>query len=569
MAAMVGLAVSAVCCCVGLWVRKSKEQARQLQMEQELEDMITRQRGIKHDIGVLQRMEDGLNGEAYNKLRKLKDQMELVEQGKDLVSTMRKHAPKPEGVIGNISRGGAARRVAPETRLPMKTDDLDDNDEMAPDLQRMRKKEGKPKNRKRGKSEKKKKKRKTKRRTKSRSQIKTPGNSDDEVSAASSGKLDESRETLESSTASGSAPVAIDTSRLSNANAERVAKETGDANHSERAQGKPEQAEREQEEREQAEHEQAEHEEAKREQAEHEEAKREQAERELCEKAAIAASAKKKAEDEAAAMASAVSAVRNIWTPHAAQIKVYNSYFERLSRGKEAVKGRDAASFLSESQLEKGALRDIWNLSDPNKTGSLDKPGFFMCLRFIALVQSGHSCNHETFQQHATSEEIPVPFFKWKPNATQMPGYLALFTEVDANGDGSIKGKEIGSFLKSSGVSKDVLRLAWKLADTEAPKGSLDQEGFFICLRYIALAQSGKEVSVNSFDDNANNADIPLPTFSSVKSSASAAPRQETLGASIQDTVPEVKPSSVGDETEVHESGDPTHGPSEVREVGE
>jgi hypothetical protein len=541
MAAMVGLAVSAVCCCVGLWVRKSKEQARQLQMEQELEDMITRQRGIKHDIGVLQRMEDGLNGEAYNKLRKLKDQMELVEQGKDLVSTMRKHAPKPEGVIGNISRGGAARRVAPEIRLPMKTDDLDDNDEMAPDLQRMRKKEGKPKKRKRGKSEKKKKKRKTKRRTKSRSQIKTPGNSDDEVSAASSGKLDESRETLESSTASGSAPVAIDTSRLSNANAERVAKETGDANHSERAQGKSEQAER-------------------------EKAEREKAERE---KAAIAASAKKKAEDEAAAMASAVSAVRNIWTPHAAQIKVYNSYFERLSRGKEAVKGRDAASFLSESQLEKGALRDIWNLSDPNKTGSLDKPGFFMCLRFIALVQSGHSCNHETFQQHATSEEIPVPFFKWKPNATQMPGYLALFTEVDANGDGSIKGKEIGSFLKSSGVSKDVLRLAWKLADTEAPKGSLDQEGFFICLRYIALAQSGKEVSVNSFDDNANNADIPLPTFSSVKSSTSAAPRQETLSSSIQDTVPEAKPSSVGDETEVHESGDPTHGPSEVREVGE
>ena len=31
----------------------------------------------------------------------------------------------------------------------------------------------------------------------------------------------------------------------------------------------------------------------------------------------------------------------------------------------------------------------IWNLSDPNATGFLDKQGFFLALRLVALCQSG------------------------------------------------------------------------------------------------------------------------------------------------------------------------------------
>ena len=59
--------------------KRSAERARELAMEQELEDMIQRQRGIKHGIVKAQRMEDGLNGEAYNKQR----QLQMLEEARD------------------------------------------------------------------------------------------------------------------------------------------------------------------------------------------------------------------------------------------------------------------------------------------------------------------------------------------------------------------------------------------------------------------------------------------------------------------------------------------------------
>ena len=45
--------------CVYLFRRRSEERARELAMEQELADMIVRQRGVKHEIAQARRMEDG------------------------------------------------------------------------------------------------------------------------------------------------------------------------------------------------------------------------------------------------------------------------------------------------------------------------------------------------------------------------------------------------------------------------------------------------------------------------------------------------------------------------------
>lgn len=53
----------------------------------------------------------------------------------------------------------------------------------------------------------------------------------------------------------------------------------------------------------------------------------------------------------------------------------------------------EAARFLKKSQLNDAILSKIWDLSDPQSRGSLDKSGFFVALKLCALVQQGHDLN--------------------------------------------------------------------------------------------------------------------------------------------------------------------------------
>ena len=57
-------------------------------MEQELADMIVRQRGVKHEILQARRMEDGLNGTAFRKQKQL--QM-LQEARANLINVQNAH----------------------------------------------------------------------------------------------------------------------------------------------------------------------------------------------------------------------------------------------------------------------------------------------------------------------------------------------------------------------------------------------------------------------------------------------------------------------------------------------
>lgn len=53
----------------------------------------------------------------------------------------------------------------------------------------------------------------------------------------------------------------------------------------------------------------------------------------------------------------------------------------------------EAARFLKKSQLNDAILSKIWDLSDPQSRGCLDKSGFFVALKLCAIVQQGHELN--------------------------------------------------------------------------------------------------------------------------------------------------------------------------------
>lgn len=52
-----------------------------------------------------------------------------------------------------------------------------------------------------------------------------------------------------------------------------------------------------------------------------------------------------------------------------------------------------AAKFLKKSGLSDVVLSRIWDLSDPSGKGYLDKSGFYVSLKLVALAQSGQTIN--------------------------------------------------------------------------------------------------------------------------------------------------------------------------------
>ncbi|XP_063238176.1 epidermal growth factor receptor substrate 15-like 1 isoform X2 [Bacillus rossius redtenbacheri] len=86
------------------------------------------------------------------------------------------------------------------------------------------------------------------------------------------------------------------------------------------------------------------------------------------------------------------------------------------------------------------------------------------------------------------------------PSPTQVAGsysaiYEAYYRQVDPGNQGSVEALEAARFLKRSGLPDAVLSRIWDLSDP-AGKGYLNKAGFFLALKLVSLAQSGREVSM-------------------------------------------------------------------------
>lgn len=56
---------------------------------------------------------------------------------------------------------------------------------------------------------------------------------------------------------------------------------------------------------------------------------------------------------------------------------------------------------------------------------------------------------------------------------------------------------EAARFLKRSGLSDVVLSRVWDLSDPGA-RGCLDKTGMFVALKLVAVAQSGRDISISN-----------------------------------------------------------------------
>ncbi|KAL1501933.1 hypothetical protein ABEB36_007160 [Hypothenemus hampei] len=95
---------------------------------------------------------------------------------------------------------------------------------------------------------------------------------------------------------------------------------------------------------------------------------------------------------------------------------------------------------------------------------------------------------------------------------------------------------EAARFLKRSGLSDVVLSRIWDLSDPGG-RGSLDKTGMFVALKLVALVQNGKDLSLNSI-----NEDIPPPKMGDIPLPKSKPPPQRPSSTPLITSLP---PSAV------------------------
>jgi len=98
---------------------------------------------------------------------------------------------------------------------------------------------------------------------------------------------------------------------------------------------------------------------------------------------------------------------------------------------------------------------------------------------------------------------------------TEQRYYAQIYSIADADHDGKISGGEGASFLRKSGIPDQLLEKVWEASDANK-QGFLMQREFAIAMRLIALAQEGKQISVDQIYNVTTLpkfTDIPLPVM--------------------------------------------------------
>ena len=154
----------------------------------------------------------------------------------------------------------------------------------------------------------------------------------------------------------------------------------------------------------------------------------------------------------------------------------------------QKVSAQMGAALLKTSGLNENILRDIWELSDYQKTGSLDQKGFFLALHLVALAQNGKPSNLQNI-----SPQTPAPRFS-DLGDNMLPSDWAeaeqKFNELPHQ-DGFLSGNSVKPMMLASGLPPQILARIWQMVDTDAD-GKLRVNEF--CVALFLIKQCGGEL---------------------------------------------------------------------------
>ncbi|CAG2116772.1 unnamed protein product, partial [Medioppia subpectinata] len=139
------------------------------------------------------------------------------------------------------------------------------------------------------------------------------------------------------------------------------------------------------------------------------------------------------------------------------------------------IKAIDAANFLKKSGLTQSTLGKIWDLSDPNCNGFLDKRALFVALKLIALVQNGRQPAIQALTLDIPPPKMGEPI-DWSISQSDVQKYSDIFETLNPL-DGKLTGNKMKPIMMDSKLPVDLLTKIWDLSDTDED-GSLDLQEF-------------------------------------------------------------------------------------------
>ncbi|XP_078353454.1 epidermal growth factor receptor substrate 15-like 1 isoform X2 [Oculina patagonica] len=185
---------------------------------------------------------------------------------------------------------------------------------------------------------------------------------------------------------------------------------------------------------------------------------------------------------------------------------VYENFFRQADVSNTGQIGAsDAAAFLKKSGLKEGVLHKIWELSDPQGTGFLDKHRFFLALRLIALAQNGKDVSLSNLMLLVPAPKVgdvilpavppPQESTVWAVKPAEKAKYDNIFEGLKPV-NGLLPGDKVKPVLLNSKLPIDVLGRVWELADIDKD-GMLDSDEFAVAMHLVYRALEGDPVPLS------------------------------------------------------------------------
>ncbi|XP_036369569.1 epidermal growth factor receptor substrate 15-like 1 isoform X3 [Octopus sinensis] len=199
---------------------------------------------------------------------------------------------------------------------------------------------------------------------------------------------------------------------------------------------------------------------------------------------------------------------RKIVGPHAGIYEGYYLQADPTNTG--SIGALDAARFLKKSSLKENVLSQIWDLSDPTGKGYLEKPGFFIALKLIALAQIGHEISLGRLPSETPPPNLgPVEPVLSPPETIVMSPphsvgtnwvilppekakYDKLFDSLQPV-NGLASGDKVKPVLLNSKLPVDILGHIWDLSDVDKD-GFLDKDEFAVAMHLVYSALENNPV---------------------------------------------------------------------------
>lgn len=174
-------------------------------------------------------------------------------------------------------------------------------------------------------------------------------------------------------------------------------------------------------------------------------------------------------------------------------LALYEAFYRQVDPAEtDCVSAVEAAAFLKRSGLPDSVLSKIWDLSDPQGKGFLDKQGFFVALKLIALQQNGKELTLTNMSLDVPPPQMQTlsgrnsPAVDWNIKAVEKKKYEEMFYSMGPIA-GKLPGDKVKPVMLNSKLPLDILGKIWDLSDTDAD-GYLSKEEFILAMHLVYKA---------------------------------------------------------------------------------